>query len=67
MKTRITLLILFVLGVSCGPAVAEDLNSLDVIVNLTRDFRNYHKKKQAQRQAQQKRERRIPHVIHAGK
>ncbi len=44
MKKRISLVILFALSAMGGNALAEDFNSLDVIINLTRQFSDYHKK-----------------------
>ncbi len=44
MKKRISLIILYALSAMGGNALAEDFNSLDVIINLTRQFSDYHKK-----------------------
>ena len=48
MKTRISLLLLYLLSALCSLSLAESLDSLDVIVKLTDDFRNYHKRVQQQ-------------------
>lgn len=46
MKKRSSLALLFALAAGAGYSVAQDFNSLDVIVNLTNDFKRFHKNKQ---------------------
>ncbi len=64
MKKRISLIIIFILAAAAGIAVAENFNSLDVILNLTKDFSNYHKKKQLHTRQQQQTPPPLPHQPH---
>lgn len=49
MIKRSSLVLLFAFAASLGHSVAEDLNSLDVIVRLTQDFKRFHQNKQKEK------------------
>ncbi len=46
MKKRSSLVLLIALASGAGNSVAQDFNSLDVIVNLTSEFKRFYQKKQ---------------------